>query len=230
MAKRQKQKGEGLMDLAKLTEALEKQASPVRAAKMKSYMRDQFEFLGISTVLRKKLSEPFAAEFRELGAIDWDFISDCWLCPWREVQYFAIERLYDLRRLLTPQDMPKLKRLMQVKPWWDTIDSLDSIVSYVATKYPELDSVILEWSKDKSLWVRRVAICHQLDRRRKTKKELFAKILDNNLDSNEYFINKAISWSLREYGRYNPNWVRDYIETRRDRLSPAAVNESSMNM
>jgi len=42
---------------------------------------------------------------------------------------------------------------------------------------------------------------------------LLEKILANNLDSSEFFINKAIGWSLREYSKTNPEWVRNFVET-----------------
>ncbi len=51
---------------------------------------------------------------------------------------------------------------------------------------------MLAWSKDNDFWVRRVAIEHQLLRKDKMNIELLEKILENNLNSSEFFINKAI--------------------------------------
>jgi 3-methyladenine DNA glycosylase AlkD len=218
------------MDLGELVEALKKESSPVKAGKMRAYMRRRFEFLGVSTVHRLEICKPYAAESLASGAVDWDFISDCWLSPWREIQYFALECIYDLRDTLTPECMPKLKRLIEVKPWWDTNDAIDSIISYVALKYPELNKTLLEWSKDKSGWVRRVAICHQLDRRGKTNRDLLTRIIDNNLGSTEYYINTAIGRSLREYAKHNPDWVLWYINTRKDRLNSVSVKEGSADL
>lgn len=63
---------------------------------------------------------------------------------------------------------------------------------------------------DRTLWI---AIDHQLGRKDTTNTLLLEKILANNLDSSEFFINKAIGWSLREYSKTNPEWVMNFVET-----------------
>ena len=37
-------------------------------------------------------------------------------------------------------------------------------------------------------------------------------IIQKLLGSNEFFINKAIGWVLREYSKTNPKWVREFTE------------------
>ena len=55
---------------------------------------------------------------------------------------------------------------------------------------------MLAWSVDEDFWVRRIAIDHQLLRKERTNTELLEQILVNNLGSDEFFINKAIGWSI----------------------------------
>ena len=100
-------------------------------------------------------------------------------------------------------------RLITTKSWWDSIDCLDRIVGGIALRYPEINAVILDWSRDDNIWLRRSAIDHQLLRKEKTDTELLAQILDNNLGQSEFFINKAIGWVLRDYRKTNPEWVRE---------------------
>ena len=66
-----------------------------------------------------------------------------------------------------------------------------------------MNDLMLAWSKDNDFWVRRVAIEHQLLRKDKMNIELLEKILENNLNSSEFFINKAIGWALRDYSKTN---------------------------
>lgn len=63
---------------------------------------------------------------------------------------------------------------------------------------------MLSWSKDSDFWLRRIAIDHQLLRKDKTNKDLLEQIIKNNLNQNEFFINKAIGRSLRDYSKTNP--------------------------
>lgn len=51
---------------------------------------------------------------------------------------------------------------------------------------------MLEWSKDGDFWIRRIVIEYQLCRKEKTNTELLEKIIVNNFNSDEFFINKAI--------------------------------------
>ena len=44
-------------------------------------------------------------------------------------------------------------------------------------------------------------------------------------DENEFFIRKAIGWSLREYSKYDPDWVREIIDI--ENLEGLAKREAS---
>ena len=91
----------------------------------------------------------------------------------------------------------------------------------------EVDDLMLEWSLDEDFWLRRIAIDHQLGRKEKTNTELLEKILVNNLGSREFFINKAIGWSLRDYSKTDPEWVRDFIRTYGEKMDKLSVREGS---
>ena len=41
------------------------------------------------------------------------------------------------------------------------------------------------------------------------------------------YIDKAIGWSLRDYSRTNPTWVRNFIDNHKDRLSKLSMKEAS---
>lgn len=58
-------------------------------------------------------------------------------------------------------------------------------------------------------------------------KELLKKIIVNNLGQKEFFINKAIGWSLRDYSKVNPTWVKEFIERYKDGLVPLSIKEAS---
>ena len=85
---------------------------------------------------------------------------------------------------------------------------------------------MLEWSLDEDFWVRRVAIDHQLCRKERTNTALLEQIIVNNLGSGEFFINKAIGWSLRDYSKTNPAWVRDFLNRYGERMERLSVREA----
>ena len=43
----------------------------------------------------------------------------------------------------------------------------------------------------------------------------------------EFFINKAIGWSLRDYSKTNQDWVRNFVETHKDKMDKLSIREAS---
>lgn len=124
-------------------------------------------------------------------------------------------------------DLPRLKQLAQTKSWWDSIDGLDKLVGKIVLDNPEGKQTILEWSLDDDFWLRRIAIDHQLLQKEKTDTELLEKILVNNLNQKEFFINKAIGWSLRDYSKTNPDWVRTFLDKYCSQMAGLSIREAS---
>ena len=59
------------------------------------------------------------------------------------------------------------------------------------------------------------------------KTELLAQIIKNNFGSQEFFINKAIGWALRDYSKTNPKWVRQFLEKYQAQMATLSVKEAS---
>ncbi|WP_247905859.1 DNA alkylation repair protein [Streptococcus anginosus] len=214
------------MKVEDIFQGLKEVANPEDAIHMKAYMKDQFEFLGVKTPVRRKLSKVFFKKNSSL-AIDWKFIHQAWENPYREMQYVVLDYLQLKQKALTPSDLPKIKKLAQTKPWWDTIDFLCRSVGYISLHYPETKKIVLDWSRDKDFWLRRIAIEHQLLQKEETDVQLLEQILINNLNQTEFFINKAIGWALRDYSKTNPDWVLEFIEKYKDKLSKLSIKEGS---
>ncbi|RSI45464.1 DNA alkylation repair enzyme [Streptococcus sanguinis] len=214
------------MNVEELLENLKTVANPDDAVAMKTYMKNKFEFLGAKTPARRKLAKAFFKQQTDF-VIDWNFINEAWNNPYRELQYTALDYLEIRNKLLTPSDLPRLKKLAQTKSWWDTIDFLDRLVGSIIARFPETKEIIVAWSCDEDIWLRRLAIDHQLLRKEKTDTELLEKILVNNLGRTEFFINKAIGWALRDYSKTNPDWVRAFIERHRAEMAALSIREGS---
>ena len=210
-----------------LLETLIQNGNPQRARQMEKYMRDQFDFLGIPAVKRREFARPFFKEAKKENRIDWDFLNTFWELPYRECQYIASDYLSLKQNDLVPDDINRIKILALTKPWWDTVDSIDKVIGKLALEHRELDQILLEWSVDENIWLRRIAINHQRHRKEQTDTLLLEKIILNNLGSSEFFINKAIGWILRDYSKTDPAWVSSFIDTYRDQLHPLSIREGS---
>ena len=201
-------------------------ADPAAAEPMAAYMKNVCPFLGIPKPKRAQLSKDFLKAHKKAASVDWAFVDKCWGLE-REFQYLALEYLKTAQGLLTGDDVPKLKTFALSKSWWDTIDTIDSIIGGIALRFPAVKDTMLEWSEAENFWLRRIAIDFQLQYHDKTDTALLEKILVNNLDQKEFFINKAIGWSLREFSKTNPDWVRAFLDDNQDGLSPLSIREAS---
>ena len=215
------------MDFNKLYEEMIQHKNEEQAQKMSKYMLNKFEYIGIKTPERRKIFKNFFKEYKNEEKLDWEFVNKCWENKYREFQYVGADYLKNVKDKLTIDDIPKLKQLVLEKSWWDTIDNLDMTIGALALKDSNVNKILLEWSLDENIWLRRIAIDHQLLRKEKTNTELLEKILKNNLGQAEFFINKAIGWALRDYSKTNPEWVKNFIEENKEKMAKLSIKEAS---
>ena len=215
------------MDFNKLYEEMIQHKNEEQAQKMSKYMLNKFEYIGIKTPERCKIFKSFFKEYKNEEKIDWEFVNKCWENKNREFQYIAADYLKNMKDKLIIDDIPKFKQLILKKSWWDTIDNLDMTIGALALKDSNVNKILLEWSLDENIWLRRIVIDHQLLRKEKTNTELLEKILKNNLGQAEFFINKAIGWALRDYSKTNPEWVKNFIEKNRENMAKLSIKEAS---
>ncbi len=93
-------------------------------------------------------------------------------------------------------------------------------------KYPHLKEEMRQWSTSENIWLRRASIDFQQKYKEKTDTALLEEIICNNFGTNEFWINKAIGWSLRDYSKVNPEWVRNFLERHQDSLSALSIKEA----
>lgn len=215
------------MNLLEIIDYLEARADNARALDMSKYMKNKFEFFGVGASVRNEIWKSYFKEAKKTKKIDWEFIKICFKHDKRECQYTAVYYLKYMQKFLVEDDIPRLKELVLTKSWWDTVDILDKVIGSIIYNNKKLYPIMLEWSKDDNIWLRRVAIDHQLLRKEHTDIQLLEKILLNNLNHKEFFVNKAIGWALRDYSKTNPQWVRNFIEDHRENMVSLSIREAS---
>ena len=215
------------MNLLDLITDFEENRNELLAESMSKYMQDKFRFLGIRGATRTEIYKKYFPDARKTKIIDWDFVESCWNKEEREFQYVVVYYLKAMQKFLKREDISKLKYLIVTKSWWDTVDLLAKVIGSLVIRIEGYDQIMLEWSKDSNIWLRRVAILYQLSLKDKVDEIILDKILVNNLGYNEFFINKAVGWALRDYSKYNPEWVREFIKKNKDNMANLSIREAS---
>ena len=145
----------------------------------------------------------------------------------REFQYLVYDYLLAMKQYISFDDIPKIKNYILNKSWWDTVDFLCKVIGDFELRDLRVKDIMIEWSKDDNIWIKRSAIEHQLNFKKKTDPELLEKIIVNCFDSNEFFINKAIGWDLRQYSKIDPNWVKKLIQEYGNGMDDLSIKEAS---
>ncbi|MCR5601841.1 MAG: DNA alkylation repair protein [Ruminococcus sp.] len=206
---------------------LEKHRNTENAAAMSKYMKNKFEFYGIAAPERKELFKDFIRSEKKTKAIDWELLDKCYEDKYRETQYFVYDYLLAMKKYVSFKDIGEIRGYIITKAWWDTTDFLCKVIGDVGLRDAKVKELMLEWSVDTDIWVRRAAILHQLAYKDKTDCELLEKIICNCFDSDEFFINKAIGWALREFSKTSPEWVKDFINRHKDKMNSLSIKEAS---
>jgi 3-methyladenine DNA glycosylase AlkD len=217
--------------VASLKKLLEQHADPAQAGPMKKYMRDQFEYLGIKSPQFTLLMKEFIAAHGTPPIYELDVIlRDLWALPQREFQYVATSLLSRLENQLPAEFIRTMEYMIVMKSWWDTVDTISTgPLGVHFQRFPEVKEKYLAlWRASDNIWLRRATLLFQLNYKKETDFPLLCEIICENLNSKEFFINKAIGWSLRQYARVDPEAVRQFVDS--TRLNPLSRREAMKHL
>ena len=210
----------------------EQNANSAQAGPMKKYMREQFEYLGIktpqrATLMKELISEHGLPPFDELDVIS----RELWSLPQREFQYTATGLLGRLENKLEPEFITTIEYLLITKSWWDTVDTLaGNAVGTHFKRFPKVrEKYLKKWRKSDNFWLRRTTLLFQLGYKKETDFDLMCELIKDNLGSDEFFINKAIGWALRQYAHTNPAPVKKFVKATKE-LHPLSRREALKNI
>ena len=212
-----------------IRQLFESRANREEASWMKKYMRNQFEFLGIKTPVRRALMRELllnrtlanlsAGELKPL-------VMELWEAPAREYQYLAMELLDRKIKKADPGILELLEYMIVVRSWWDTVDMIAGhLVGKLLLLHPELvPRWVNKWMESGNIWLQRTAILYQLSYKGKTDERILFDNIRNLASSKEFFIQKAIGWALREYAKTNPEAVIQFVSE--NQLAPLSRREA----
>lgn len=210
-----------------LVKEFRKNANPTNAEPMAKYMKKLFPYLGIKTPERRELIKQFYKEngFPEISDLK-QIVLDLWEFPEREFQYCAVGLLRKFSKKLDEDFIELFEHLIITKSWWDSVDGIAIwLVGSLFQKFPEMIKPYTEkWMKSSNMWLQRTVILFQLDYKEKTDVKLLFKNIKKCMDSKEFFIQKAIGWSLREYSKTDAQAVINFVEN--NELAPLSKREA----
>lgn len=219
--------------IAAIRAVLERNANPEIGEQQQAYMKSTLPYRGIKMPHLRKLMQPLLTEHTLRSHDEWEStIRELWdSATHREEWYAAIAiarygRYREYRRSL--QALPLFEHLIRAGAWWDVCDEIaQHLVGEVVMQHREDASAVMRsWSTDDDLWIRRCSILSQGTHREKTDPQLLRDCILPSIDDEDFFSRKAIGWALRDYSRFDPEFVRTFVAEFEDRLSPLSKREA----
>ncbi len=199
-----------------LIESFKAAADPAKAMAMEQYMRNQFAFYGLSSPLRQQLQTTFIKQFGfpKIDTLS-EIIHNAWQLPQREMQYAAMFVLKKQIKELPETAIELFQQLIVEKSWWDSIDFIaPNLVGEHFLRFPEIrDEVLASWMHSGNFWLQRSCLIFQLKYKEQTDQELLFEFCRQLGGEKEFFIRKAIGWSLRQYARTAPQAVKHFVDS-----------------
>ena len=196
--------------------------------KQSDYLKNNFPCYGIKTLARREILKNCTTIYKE--EIKSNFRNICWELyqfPQREMHQVAIDIfIKEIKKNYQVEDISLIEKLITTNSWWDSVDTLAKYVvgGYLSTFPEKTYPIIEEFSNSDNMWLNRTAILFQLGYKEKTDFDILISECEKHKHSNEFFIQKAIGWALREYSSVNPSGVLDYVN--RTNLKPLSRKEA----
>lgn len=183
---------------------------------MSQYMKGRFAFFGIKSEVRKSIQKKWMSTIPVTFTSQerWELMQELWQHEEREYHYVAIDWLNAWKKgWINEEDSNKLKWLIENNTWWDSVDAIASnYLGKYAMKFPEsAKEMVQEWRDDSNFWINRSCLIFQLKYKKEVDFDLLKSLIVQFQPNKEFFIQKAIGWSLRQYSKFEPDEVRKFV-------------------
>jgi 3-methyladenine DNA glycosylase AlkD len=208
-------------------------ADPERAAGMAAYLKTDMPFYGVQKGPRTPVFREMKRRYPIDDAAEYEgAVLALWAQPHREEKYFAIGIAAGCREFITFDRIPLYRRLIGEGAWWDLVDDLAArcVGPVLLHEREAMAPVIDAWSEDPDMWIRRSALLAHLKHKFDTDHEQLFRHCLALAPEREFFIRKAIGWSLREYAKTAPGRVRDFALEHREELSGLSFREATKHL
>jgi 3-methyladenine DNA glycosylase AlkD len=208
-------------------------ADSERAPQMRAYLKSELPCLGVPVPSVRAIVK---AEARQRPPRSVTALAATAAALWRSATYreerHAATALTGLRLARgEPVLLPLYQEMITTGAWWDHVDEVAHRICALLLAQPDqMRPVIVAWSGDPDLWLRRSAVISQLDARQATDTALLREVILANVADREFFVRKAIGWALRQYARTDPDWVRSFVSDHADVLSPLSRREATKHL
>lgn len=208
-------------------------ADAENAAAMAAYMKTDMPFFGVKRPDRDPIFKEMMRRYPITSRREYErAVRSLWEQPHREEKYFAIGVARAVPDYVTPPSLPLYRKLIVQGAWWDFVDEVAAhlvgvlLLNHRRQIAPEME----RWIDHSDMWLRRSALLAHLRHKEATDATVLFDHCSRRLHEKEFFIRKAIGWTLREYAKTDPQAVVGFVTGHRDRMSPLSFREATKHL
>lgn len=199
-----------------IIQSLTLNANAQYAIAQEAYLKHKFKCYGINTTLRRAILSDLKKQF-SLTVVNDDFLElmdTLWNDEHRECQHIALDLLHINAKKLNTGHLPFMEYLITHKSWWDSVDGIAPhlVGSIMMQNKDAIPMWIPKWMDSNNIWLQRSAIIFQLKYGKKTDWDLLCEAILKHDKSPEFFVRKAQGWALRQYSKFEPQKVLEFVE------------------
>jgi len=214
--------------LVELRKEVSKQKNPKIAKEQQRYMKSKMPFYGLQAPQLKTIYPPLFKKYAPTSNHNYrDTILYIFKnAKHREEWYVGLAFANNYQEYIIEENIDIYIEIIRLTQWWDTIDNIaPKLIGTALADSNNLSIFLNEWIKDENLWIRRTALLTQLKYKERTDFKLLSVLIKQTWHEDEFFIRKAIGWTLRQYSYSSPTEVIDFIEQNRNNLSRLSITE-----
>jgi 3-methyladenine DNA glycosylase AlkD len=211
-----------------INDAFKKSSDELIGRGQEAYLKNKFQCHGIKAPERREIQSIYYSRFKSFAPNDKILVIDAlWRLPHRECHMCALDLSKYYKEIITLDYIHYWEEKIITNSWWDSVDFIaPHILGKILLKDGDNQrKFAYKWAESENLWLKRSALIFQLKYKKLTNFELLEEMILGLNPSKEFFINKAMGWSLREYGKVNPKWVSNFIHQHKELLSPLTIKE-----
>ena len=212
---------------------LSDRADAEKAAGMAAYMKTDMPFYGVQ---KKGRTEVFRVIKREIPIPDNSTyraaIEALWEQPHREEKYLAIGIAKAYTEYLTVETLDLYRRLIDEIPPGALDDevAIHCVGIVYLNQRTQTEPTIEAWVDDDVMWLRRTSLISPIKHKADTDHDMLFDHCLRRAHEKEFFIRKAIGWTLREYAKTAPERVSAFLLEHRDQWSGLSFREAAKHL
>ncbi|MBC7004680.1 DNA alkylation repair protein [Photobacterium sp. BZF1] len=206
--------------------------NPDDAKAMQAYMKTEQPFYGVKAPERKAIFKQAREHTKIASFIEYKrLVLWLWSGENREEQYLAMDAAEYYKPFRTLEAFPVYEEMLNEASHWDTVDKLASnLIGPLVKEHRELEGVVRGWRESENMWLRRASLLVHLKHKAETNLPLLEETILMLASEKEFFIRKAIGWVLREYAKTDAEFVKRFVMTYQEQLSPLSRQEALKNI